>query len=119
MWFLPLRQSVRPGEGGILHLSYERWFVRFVEKLLSGDADIRKLLRKDPFGGRPPRFLRAHVYRYQLATPAEHRQTGAHWKRTPIGEYLPLLERPAKAQEHPAAEERPPATGLEPVTLSI
>lgn len=88
MWFLPLRQGVVAGEDGALHLRYERWFLRLVEKLLAGDRDIRKLLRKDPFDGRAPTFVRASVYRYELTSRAERRRTTTYWKRTRIGDYL-------------------------------
>ena len=82
MWFLPLR-----GFG------IDVWFLRFVEKLLAGDRAIRKLLRRDPFDGEPPRFVRASLYEYRFATRSEQRETGEIWKRTRVGEYLPVVAR--------------------------
>ena len=37
----------------------EWWFLRFVEKLLEGDAPTRRLLsRRNPFADAPPAFVR-------------------------------------------------------------
>jgi hypothetical protein len=77
MWFLPL--SSRYGE---------RWFVPFLVRLLEGDRPTLALLRRNPFPDRPPRFVRAQLYRYRFTTWRERRDTGAWWVRTPIGEYV-------------------------------
>jgi hypothetical protein len=87
MWFLPL--SSRYGE---------RWFVPFLIRLLEGDRQTLALLRANPFPDRPPRFVRALLYRYRFSTWQERRETGAWWVRTLIGEYMPpvtLRERSA------------------------
>ncbi|PIR53572.1 hypothetical protein COU76_00395, partial [Candidatus Peregrinibacteria bacterium CG10_big_fil_rev_8_21_14_0_10_49_10] len=47
------------------------------------------VLRSNPFPNTPPRFIRARMYHYQFTTPEEHKKTGAWWKRTLLGEYLP------------------------------
>jgi len=78
MWFLPL--SSRYGE---------RWFVPFLVKLLEGDRPTLALLRANPFPDRPPRTVRALLYRYRFTTRQERRETGAWWARTLIGEYMP------------------------------
>jgi len=78
MWFLPL--SSRYGE---------RWFVPFLVKLLEGDRPTLALLRSNPFPDRPPRTVRALLYRYRFTTRQERRETGAWWARTLIGEYMP------------------------------
>jgi hypothetical protein len=80
MWFLPL--SSRYGE---------RWFVPFLVKLLEADAPTLRLLRRDPFRGARPRFVRALLYRYRFTTWQERRETGAWWSRTLIGEYVAPL----------------------------
>jgi hypothetical protein len=67
----------------------ESWFLPFVAKLLTGDDDISRSVAVDPFGGRPPRFVRALLYRYRFTTPEERRRTGAWWSRQLVGEYLP------------------------------
>ncbi|MDQ3870005.1 MAG: lipase maturation factor family protein [Chloroflexota bacterium] len=78
MWFLPLS----PYYG-------ERWFLRFIEKLLEGDRGAGSLLRRDPFAGARPRFVRARLYLYRFTTRHERRETGAWWSRSLVGDYLP------------------------------
>ncbi|HXM74587.1 MAG TPA: lipase maturation factor family protein, partial [Chthoniobacterales bacterium] len=68
-----------------------RWFVRLTICLLEGNADVAKLLKSNPFPNTPPRYIRATSYRYRFTTAAEHRQTGAWWKRTELGQYLPTI----------------------------
>jgi hypothetical protein len=83
MWFLPL--YVRVSDGRLRVPGYERWFLRLVEKLLAADGPTLRLLRHDPFAGRPPRFLRARFYRYRFARP----ERGRVWERELVGDYLP------------------------------
>jgi hypothetical protein len=79
MWFLPLGSS------------YQAWFLGFVEKLLEGDPQVRKLLRKAPFAGQAPRYVRATLYQYAFTSARERQETGAWWKREPVGTFLPPL----------------------------
>jgi predicted DCC family thiol-disulfide oxidoreductase YuxK len=78
--------------------SYEQneWFVRFAGCLLNGNPEVVKLLKTNPFPKTPPRYVRAISYRYRFTTASEHRETGAWWKRTELGQYLPTisLQRP-------------------------
>ncbi len=67
------------------------WFVNFVAKLLEGDPGVLSLLKKNPFPGKPPHYVRALQYEYHFTTPQEHKQTGAWWKRTLSGEYFPTI----------------------------
>lgn len=83
MWFLQFGASTR------IHGYYETWFLRFVSKLLHADRAVLRLLRRDPFEGRRPTFVRARLFRYEYTTTRERRSTGAWWKRTELGEYLP------------------------------
>lgn len=91
MWFLPLRVHVTPT--GILNPGYEPWFLRFIEKLLEGDDQTLALLRENPFPDEPPRLIRARFYRYQYTDFRERRETGAWWKRSAVGDYLPPIAR--------------------------
>jgi hypothetical protein len=77
MWFLPL--SSRYGE---------RWFVPFLVKLLEGDRQTLALLGGNPFPDRPPRFVRALLYRYRFTSWRERRDTGAWWARSLVGELV-------------------------------
>ncbi|HWO43264.1 MAG TPA: lipase maturation factor family protein [Candidatus Eisenbacteria bacterium] len=91
MWFLPF--SVVVGRNGIIARGSERWFERFVARLLEGDRPTLKLLRRNPFPGAPPKFIRARFYLYQYTDREERRKSGAWWKRTLIDEYLPPVSR--------------------------
>jgi hypothetical protein len=77
MWFLALGS---PGD---------RWFVPLLGKLLMADAATLRLLRSDPFGGSPPRAVRARRYLYHFATHRQHRETGLHWMREEAGMFVP------------------------------
>lgn len=66
------------------------WFGTFVERLLEGDRATLRLLRRSPFPpGRPPRFVRARLFRYRFTTWRELRETGAYWERTYVRDFLP------------------------------
>ncbi len=71
--------------------SRHAWFVRFLGKLLEGDRETLSLLRSNPFPGRPPRFVRADLYRYEFTSPEERLRTGNWWKRQYAGLYFPEI----------------------------
>ncbi len=81
MWFLPLRTV------------HERWFYALLAKLLEADQQTLALLRKDPFNGEKPRWVRATTYLYRFSTRAEHKQTGQRWIRLYLAEAIPPLSR--------------------------
>jgi hypothetical protein len=103
MWFVPLSSVVVTGSD-VIALGYERWFVRFVQKLLEADASILGLLQRDPFDGRRPTYVRANVYRYTMTDRRERQRNGTWWKRSLLGEYLPARpgERGARTRSHRA-----------------
>jgi hypothetical protein len=65
----------------------EPWLLNMVWKLLHADPGVRRLLAHDPFGDRPPRFIRILRYRYQFAP----RGSDATWTRQLEGYWLPPL----------------------------
>ncbi len=65
------------------------WFFGLVVRLLENSPDVLPLMGRNPFPDKPPRYLRAQIYRYRFATSAEHRATGVWWQRTDEREYLP------------------------------
>jgi len=81
MWFLQFSEGV----SGL----YETWFIRLAGKLLAADRCVLRLLRRDPFDGRRPRFIRARYYRYRYTSFRERRETGRWWERTELPDYLP------------------------------
>jgi hypothetical protein len=87
LWFLPFGTRVRGHS--VAPLGYDAWFLRLVMRLLEADATTLALLRRDPFQGRAPRFVRARYYKYRYTSWRERRATGAWWHRTLVGDYLP------------------------------
>ncbi|MVO85044.1 lipase maturation factor family protein [Streptomyces sp. p1417] len=66
------------------------WFGPFVERLLDGDRDTLRLLRRVPFpADAPPAQVRAGLYRYRFATWRELRADGVWWRRTYVREFWP------------------------------
>jgi hypothetical protein len=84
MWFAALSPGYAQG-----------WFGPFVERLLEGDRQIRRLLRRDPYGGTPPVWVRARLYLYRYTTWVERRASGAWWTRELVGEFLRPVRLPA------------------------
>ena len=76
----------------------ERWFQSMCLRILEGDAAILRLLERDPFHGRAPRFLRAVFNRYRFTSRAAADRDGAWWARERLGEYRPVLSLRATAQ---------------------
>ncbi|MCK1820986.1 lipase maturation factor family protein [Streptomyces sp. XM83C] len=88
MWFAALS----PGYA-------EPWFGKLVERLLEGDRATLRLLRSSPFPpDAPPRYIRARLFRYRFTTRRELRETGAHWVRAYVREYLPPTRLAGPAQ---------------------
>ncbi|MQA28409.1 MAG: DUF393 domain-containing protein [Luteitalea sp.] len=83
MWFAALD---RYGE--------ETWFQNFCARLLQGSPDVLRLIERDPFHGRPPRYVRSVLYRYKFADPAERRAEGVWWTRERLGVYAPVMSLP-------------------------
>ena len=81
MWFAALSSPM-----------YHEWFLPLLGKLLEADRPVLRLLARDPFVGRRPRFVRALFYLYRFTTPAEHRATGAWWSRELVGDYVPPIQ---------------------------
>jgi hypothetical protein len=83
VWFLPF--TVRVVGNRLIMRGYEMWFIRFVLKLLVNDRATLKLLRRNPFPDRPPKFIHAGYYLYRFTDWKEK----GWWKRTYIADYLP------------------------------
>lgn len=67
------------------------WFINFCYRLLQGSPEVLKLLEKNPFPEKPPRYLRALVYHYRFTDPATLHTQGSWWRRKLKGPYLPVL----------------------------
>ncbi|MGH7441693.1 MAG: lipase maturation factor family protein, partial [bacterium] len=67
------------------------WFDSLCLRLLQGSPAVLALLGTNPFPQRPPRYLRARLYDYRFTDFSTRRATGAWWKRTLSGNYLPAV----------------------------
>jgi hypothetical protein len=85
IWFLPF--SVVVTGRGIHVRGYERWFLRFLFRLLTGDAELLRLMGRNPFPEQPPRLVRALFYRYRYTDWRTKAETGAWWTRELLGSY--------------------------------
>jgi len=76
-----------------------RWFTVFLARLLEGDRRTLRLLRRDPFAGVPPRWIRARVFRYEFAMHDERRRTRLWWIREEVGTIVPPVSaRPTRRE---------------------
>jgi hypothetical protein len=78
MWFLPM-----------MPYRYPAWVIALIARLLANDPATLRLFAHNPFPDRAPCLIRARMYHYRFATPAEKRATGNWWTRTDLGDYLP------------------------------
>ena len=64
------------------------WTLHLVWKLLHNDPGAVSLFAGNPFPGKPPRYIRAVLYRYSFAPPGSSRW----WNRERVGEpWLPAM----------------------------
>jgi hypothetical protein len=75
MWFAALAGDCRS----------QRWFLAFEQRLLEGSPQVLRLLKYNPFPGRPPRYLRARRYLYHFTGPGAK----PWWRRDEAGLYCP------------------------------
>jgi lipase maturation factor len=80
MWFAAMDSPYR-----------HRWFITFLHRLLQADRPTLRLLRSDPFAGKPPLAVRANLYVYRYSTWAELKGKRVWWVREPAGDYVPPL----------------------------
>jgi hypothetical protein len=81
------------------HLDWQMWFaamstpdqypwtINLVWKLLHNDPGAVSLFAGNPFPVKPPRFIRAVLYRYKFAKPGNPQ--GLWWTREPIATWIP------------------------------
>jgi len=100
---LPVLQDRRPPQVAPyqLRLDWQMWFAamssadqypwiyNLVWKLLHNDAGAISLFAYNPFPGRPPRYIRAVLYRYRFARPGNPQ--GFYWTREQLGNWISPL----------------------------
>ena len=100
---LPVRLDKQPPQIAPYqpHLDWQMWFAsmstaeqypwtyNLVWKLLHNDPVATRLFAENPFPDKPPRFIRAVIYRYKFAEPGnpEH----LWWTREPLRLWMPVL----------------------------
>jgi predicted DCC family thiol-disulfide oxidoreductase YuxK len=67
------------------------WFVSLMGRLLQGAPEVLRLLDRNPFAERPPRYVRALMYEYRFTDFKTRRETGNWWSRELLGSYLPAI----------------------------
>ena len=100
---LPVALNERPPQVAPYHLrlDWQMWFaamstpneypwtVNLISKLLHNDPGAVGLFDENPFPGKPPKFIRAILYRYHFAKPGN--PEGNWWTREAVGLWLPPL----------------------------
>ncbi len=100
---LPVDPAVRPPQVAPyqLRLDWQMWFaamadprrypwtLHLVWKLLHNDPGAVGLFASNPFPAKPPKFVRATLYRYSFVPP--NNKQGLWWKRESLGLWLPPL----------------------------
>lgn len=64
------------------------WLLYLIKRFLQDDNPALKLIKKNPFEGEPPTYIRARLFRYEFTDFKEMRKTGNWWKREFISMYL-------------------------------
>ena len=78
------RLDARLWEASLGDFRREAWVVRVVDDLLRGNRTVTRLFSRDPFAGKPPRFVRIERYHYRFAAAGEPR----YWHREPIDDFV-------------------------------
>jgi predicted DCC family thiol-disulfide oxidoreductase YuxK len=77
------------------------WLVNLLARLLQGEPAVLRLLGKNPFPDRPPRYVRTLLYEYRFTDRATRRRTGAWWTRRLQGPYCPVVSREMLGEKMP------------------
>jgi len=87
MWFQALRIHRADRRAG--RCGHSRWFLNFQRALLEGREPVLSLIADNPFGDRPPKYLRTVVYDYQFA--GSEAGEGEWWQRSNRRRSCPVL----------------------------
>jgi hypothetical protein len=64
------------------------WLLQLIKKLLQVDEQTLKLLGDSPFSEKPPRYIRARLFRYEFTDRQEFKHQSKWWKRKYEHTYL-------------------------------
>ncbi len=98
---LPVELDKRPPQIAPyqLHLDWQMWFasmstpdeypwtLNLIWKLLHNNPNATNLFAENPFPGKPPKYIRAVLYRYKFAPPNNPQKLW--WTREKLGNWLP------------------------------
>ena len=101
--YLPVLLDKRPPQIAPYqpHLDWQMWFAamstadqypwtfNLTWKLLHNDPGAISLFDGNPFPGKPPRYIRAILYRYHFVKPGNPQ--GLFWTREELGEWIPAV----------------------------
>ncbi len=65
------------------------WFDNFLLRLLQGSPQVLALLDDNPFAEKPPRYIRAIMYRYSFTSQQQRNSNGQIWQRDDYRIYSP------------------------------
>jgi hypothetical protein len=65
------------------------WTMTLISKLLHNDPNTLSLFAGNPFPGKPPKYIRAVLYRYKFAPPGN--PAHLYWQRRQLGNWLPAM----------------------------
>jgi hypothetical protein len=65
------------------------WTLNLISKLLHNDPGAVGLFASNPFPGKPPRYIRAVLYRYSFAKPGNPQ--GFWWNRERLSPWIPAM----------------------------
>jgi hypothetical protein len=80
MWFAALS-----------HYQANPWFIRFLQRLMTGEDAVTDLLQHNPFPDQPPRYVRAVLYDYRFSDRETSQTTGQWWQAERLGMYCPPI----------------------------
>ncbi|MBN9383326.1 MAG: lipase maturation factor family protein [Chitinophagaceae bacterium] len=65
------------------------WTLTLISKLLHNDPNTLSLFAGNPFPDKPPKYIRAVLYRYTFAPPGN--PAHLYWQRQRLGDWLPAM----------------------------
>lgn len=76
------------------HYDQNHWFLNLAYRLLRNQREVLELMEGSPFPNKPPKYVRAILYRYRFAsktTKTDKFSASDWWVREPLREYMPPL----------------------------
>ncbi|XP_052269066.1 lipase maturation factor 2-like isoform X2 [Dreissena polymorpha] len=69
------------------------WFLNLVYRLLDNETDVLDLIQYNPFPNKPPKYIRAQLYKYHYTKYGTDKNSSGWWTRELTREYLPALSK--------------------------